>query len=153
VSPSGKTPATGGLDIPAPVAVFVLAILEVWFAVPTGLALGLAPWLVWTITIAGSLTGVTFVALGGSRVRTWLTRGRRGWLDARTGRIYGIWVRFGVPGWGLGSPLLVAPAMGTAIGLILGAPRGRLLSWMVAGVILWTSILVVAGVIGLRLIE
>ena len=74
-------------------------------------------------------------------------------MFARTGRTYGIWVRFGVPGWGLASPLLVAPAMGAAIGLLLGAPRGRLLVWMSAGVVIWTSILVIAGMIGVHLIQ
>jgi hypothetical protein len=139
--------------VPAAVAVFGLALVEIWFAVPTGLALGLAPWLVWTITLAGSLTGVVIVALGGDRLRTWVTSRRRGWMAARTGRIYGIWIRFGVPGWGLTSPLLVAPAMGTAIGLLLGAPRGRLLIWMAAGVVIWTTILVIAGALGVQLIR
>lgn len=120
---------------------------------PTGFALGLPPWLVWILTVAGSLSGVAVVAVGGDRLRAWLTRGRRDWMFARTGRTYGIWVRFGVPGWGLASPLLVAPAMGAAIGLLLGAPRGRLLVWMSAGVVIWTSILVIAGMIGVHLIQ
>jgi len=142
-----------GTTIPAAIAVFGLGLVEIWFAVPTGLALGLAPWLVWAITIAGSLSGVAVVAVGGHRLRTWLTRGRGTSPAGRTGRIHGIWVRFGVPGWGLASPLLVAPAMGTAIGLLLGAPRGRLLMWMSAGVVIWTSILVIAGMIGVQLIQ
>ncbi len=70
-------------------------------------------------------------------------------MAARTGRLYGLWVRFGVPGWGLASPLLVAPVMGTAIGVLLGARPGRLVRWMVAGVVLWTSLLVLAGTIGI----
>jgi len=127
-----------------------LAVVEIWFAVPAGLALGLAPWLVWVLTVAGSLLGVVVIAVGGERLRAWVTRGRRSWLATRSGRIYGIWVRYGVPGWGLSSPLLVAPAMGTAIGLLLGAPRSRLLAWMSAGVVVWTSILVGAGMLGLR---
>jgi len=133
--------------------VFGLAFIEIWFAIPTGLALGLAPWLVWTLTIAGSLTSITVVAVGGNRFRRWLTARRRGWLAARSGRIYRIWLRFGVPGWGLLSPLLVAPPMGTAIGLVLGAQRGRLLVWMAAGVIAWTTILVLAAVIGVQVIQ
>ncbi len=136
-----------------PLTVFGLAVGEIWFAVPVGLALGLAPLVVWIITIAGSLSGVLVIALGGHRVRTRLTRGRRGWVAARAGRTYSIWIRFGVPGWGLGSPLLVAPAMGTALGILLGAPRGRLLVWMSMGVILWTSILVLVGAVGLRLMR
>jgi hypothetical protein len=108
---------------------------------------------VWIVTLAGSLSGVVVVAVGGDGLRTWLTRGRRGWMAKRSGRIYGIWMRFGVPGWGLISPLLVAPAMGTAIGILLGAPKGRLLLWMGAGVVIWTTILVIAGASGLQLLQ
>jgi len=43
--------------------------------------------------------------------------------------------------------------MGTAIGLVLGAPRSRLLAWMAAGTVLWTTILVGAGMIGLDLVH
>jgi len=134
-------------------AVLGLGVVEIWFAVPAGFALGLAPWLIWALTVTGSLAAVTVVALGGDQVRTWLTRGRRGWMAARTGRIYGIWVQYGVPGWGLASPLLVAPAMGTAIAIVLGAPPRRLLTWMAAGVVVWTSILTIGGMIGVRFLQ
>jgi hypothetical protein len=43
--------------------------------------------------------------------------------------------------------------MGTAVALILGAPRRALMLWMYAGVVLWTTILVAAALIGLRVIE
>jgi hypothetical protein len=43
--------------------------------------------------------------------------------------------------------------MGTAIAIVLGAPRRRLITWMGAGVILWTSILVIVGDLGLRAIH
>ena len=74
-------------------------------------------------------------------------------MAAGTGRLYRVWVRFGVPGWGLASPLLLAPVMGTAIAMVLGSPRNRLLAWMTAGVVLWTTILVIAGTIGSKIIR
>lgn len=130
-----------------------VAIFEIWFAVPTGFAFGLAPWLVWLLTVTGSVTGVIVVAVAGDSLRRRLTRGRQDTMGARRGRAYAIWVRYGVPGWGLASPLVFAPAMGTAIALLLGAPRGRLLRWMIAGIVTWASILVIAGMIGVRLVE
>ena len=60
---------------------------------------------------------------------------------------------FNVIGWGLASPLVFAPPLGTAIGLALGAPRRRLLAWMAVGSVLWTTILVGAGVIGYDLVH
>ena len=127
--------------------------IEIWVAVPAGLAFGLAPALVWMLSSVGSVSAVVAVGFGAHGLRRWLTRGRRPWMAARAGRLFGLWVRFGVPGWGLVSPLFVAPAMGMAIGLLLGGPQGRLLRWMVAGILLWTSLLVLAGTIGLRILR
>ena len=50
-------------------AVFGLAILEIWAAVPTGIALGVPPLAVWLLTVTGSLVGVAVVALGGGSLR------------------------------------------------------------------------------------
>ena len=47
----------------------------------------------------------------------------------------------------------MTPPMGTAVALMLGAPRRRLVAWMFGGVLVWTSILVVAGLIGMGLIQ
>jgi hypothetical protein len=129
--------------------VLSLAFIEIWFAVPAGFALGVSPTGVWLATIAGSLASVSVVAFAGDALRAWLVRRRGASVVAGRGRLYRIWVRYGVVGWGLASPLVFAPPMGTAIGLMLGAPRRRLLASMAAGAILWTTILTGAGVIGL----
>jgi len=134
-------------------AVFGLAILEIWAAVPTGIALGVPPLSVWLLTVTGSLVGVAVVALGGASLRAWLGRRRGNLTVSRRGRLYRVWLRYGVPGWGLLSPLVMAPAMGTAIGLLLGAPKGKLMGWMSAGVVLWTSCLVIAATVGLSVIH
>jgi hypothetical protein len=134
-------------------AVFAVGFIEIWFAVPTGLALGLPAPVVWLMTATGAFGSVTLVAFGGDAIRyRLLHRGGRE-PAPRKGRIYAIWLRYGVPGWGLASPLFMAPPMGTAVALILGAPRRALMLWMYAGVVLWTTILVAAALIGLRVIE
>ena len=133
--------------------VFGLAVIEIWAAVPAGLALGLPAGLIWVATVAGSLAGVAVVLFGGSALRHRLVRGRDLGASAHTGRLARVWQRYGVIGWGLVSPLVMAPAMGTALGLLLGAPRGRLLASMSAGVALWSTILVVAGTVGLDVLH
>jgi hypothetical protein len=140
--------------MPVPLlAVFAVGFVEIWFAVPTGLALGLPAPIVWLMTAAGAFVSVTLVAHGGNALRDRLLR-RHGKEPApRKGRIYGIWLRYGVPGWGLASPLFMAPPMGTAVALILGAPKRSLMLWMYAGVVLWTTILVAAALIGLKAVE
>jgi hypothetical protein len=47
----------------------------------------------------------------------------------------------------------MTPPMGTGVALLLGAQRRPLIMWMFAGVLLWTTILVAAGLIGLGIIE
>lgn len=120
---------------------------------PAGLALGVPPPVLWLATVTGSLVSVAVVAFAGDALRAWLVRRRGGGVVAGRGRLYRIWVRYGVIGWGLVSPLVFAPPMGTAIGLVLGAPRRRLLAWMAAGAVLWTTILVGGGVLGLDIIH
>src|ERR1035437_7266227 len=135
------------------VAVFGVAFVEIWFAVPTGLAVGLPAPIVWVMTVAGALASVTVVASTGDVLRTCLLRRREKDAVPRTGRIFAVLLRYGVPGWGLASPLFMAPPMGTAVALMLGAPKRPLMLWMFAGVLLWTSILVVAGIVGLGVIH
>jgi hypothetical protein len=134
-------------------AVFGAAFIEIWLGAPTGLALGLNAAVIWLLTVAGSMSSVTIVAFTGDALRTRLLRrfGKGG--APRSGRIYNVWQRYGVPGWGLVSPLFMSPPMGTGVALMLGAPRGRLLGWMFAGVLVWATILTTAGVIGLGLIQ
>ena len=134
-------------------AVFGAAFIEIWAGPPVGLALGLPAPIVWSMTVAGSMTSVTIVAFVGDALRTWLLRRFGKGAAPRTGRIYGVWLRYGVPGWGLSSPFYMSPPMGTGVALMLGAPRRRLLGWMFAGVLLWATILVVATIVAADLIH
>ena len=120
---------------------------------PTDIALGVPPLAVRFLTVTGSVVGVAVVALGGGSLRAWLGRRRGNLTVSRSGRLYRVWLRYGVPGWGLLSPLVMAPAMGTAIGLLLGAPKRKLMGSMSAGVVLWTSCLVTAATVGLSVIH
>jgi len=142
---------TESIDTPY-LTVLGLAVIELWFAVPAGFALGLPPLAVWLCTALGALIGVSIVTIGGDAVRRWFMRKRGREVLAGQGRLYRIWVRYGVIGWGLASPAVFAAPMGTAIALALGAPRGRLYVSMAAGVLLWTTIVVVAAALGIKLL-
>ena len=134
-------------------AVYSAAFIEIWLGPPTGLALGLPYPIIWVLTVAGSMTSVTIVAFAGDALRGWLLRrfGKGG--APRTGRIYGLWQRYGVPGWGITSPFYMSPPMATGVALMLGAPRRRLLFWMFAGVLTWATILLIAGMFAAQLIR
>lgn len=132
--------------LPKLITVFVLAMAELWAAVPAGLALGLPPVAVGIAAAAGAVVGAVGVALLGDRTRRWLLRQH---ADRGRGEPHGalrrVWERFGVVGLGLVAPLLVGAPLGTALGIVLGVPLGRLLAWMGVGIVLWSALLTGAG--------
>jgi len=129
-------------------SVFAIGVVELWAAVPAGIAMGLPVPLVWAATFGGALTGIVVVAFAGDRLRTWLSA-RFGHGGARPGsRLRRVWDRYGVIGWGLSAPLLLGAPLATAIGVALGASRGRLVFWLGVGAALWTTVLTVAIALG-----
>ena len=138
--------------------VLALGAIEIWAAVPVGIALGLPPPLVLALSVAGAMAGVaTIVALGG-RVRAWRVVRRGAARDGaseggRPGRARRIWDRWGVIGLGLLGPLLLGAPISAAVGAALGASPRRLVAWLGLGVLLWCVVLTVAIVIGVMGVE
>jgi hypothetical protein len=132
--------------------VFGLAAVELWAAIPAGLALDLHPVLIGVVSAAGAILGVMVILVLGERVRSWLLR-RRGGEKRQHGRIYRIWVRYGVVGLGLLAPLLTGAPLGTALAIAFGAPAGRVLLWMSVGIAAWSALLTAAAALGLAGIE
>lgn len=131
-------------------SVLVLAILELWAAIPAGLALGLPPLLVGAVSAFGSILSALGVILLGDRARSWILRkrGERG-DSGKAGRAQRIWERYGVVGLGLLSPLLFGAPLGAAIGVSLGAGARDLMLWMGIGIVLWSILLTAAGALGI----
>lgn len=90
-----------------------LAAVELWAAIPAGLALDLHPVVIGVTSAVGAILGTLFVVLTGDRVRTWLVR-RHGVKDdnKKPGLIHKIWHRYGVIGLGLLAPLLTGAPIG-----------------------------------------
>ncbi len=135
-------------------AVLGLGAIELWGAIPAGLALRLHPLAVGIAAATGAMLGALIVVLLGERARAWLARhhGRRD-EQRRPGPIYQIWYRYGVIGLGLLAPLLTGAPLGVVLGLALGAPAGRLLFWTSLGIIFWSTALTLAGALGLAGVE
>jgi len=108
--------------------VFFLGAIELWAAIPAGLALKLHPLATGIAAAIGAMVGALVVVLLGERVRTWLVQ-RRGGKEQKKGdgRIYRIWQCYGAAGLGLSAPLLTGAPLGVALGLMLGTPADRLL--------------------------
>jgi len=131
-----------------------LGALELWVAIPVGMAFRLHPVAVALAAGVGAILGAAAVVLLGGRVRAWLL-GRRAPKEgeAQRGLIYRIWQRYGVMGLGLLAPLLTGAPLGAALGVALGAPPRRLLVWVSAGVVLWSVALTLAATLGFRGIQ
>jgi len=117
--------------------VFGLGAVELWAAVPAGLALGLHPVATGIAAAGGAVAGILAVVFLGEQVRARLFK-RRDPVVAR-GRYQRL----------LLASLLTGAPLGAALGLLLGASTGRLCLWMGSGIVLWTVLLILAGLLGL----
>jgi hypothetical protein len=130
-------------------AVFTASILELWLAIPLGLALGLNPVIIALVAMAGSIVAVLAVALSGAGLRTRILKWRSKDGKMPHNRWYHIWNKYGVVGLGLTSPLIFGAPLGTAIGIALGAKKEPLIIWMSLGILIWSLGLTWAGFMGM----
>lgn len=129
-----------------------LGVLELWAAIPAGLAMGLHPVLTGLASAVGAVVGAAVIILPGARLREWLLR-KKADPEKQKGKLYRIWDKYGIVGLGLLSPLLTGAPLGAAIGISLGASPGRLLFWMGIGIAAWTVLLTALGAFGISLIR
>jgi hypothetical protein len=133
--------------------VFALATVELWAAVPLGLAMKLGPILTASATASGATLGVIIVIALGGRVREWMLKKKKAEQGTGEGQderlIIRIWDKYGVVGLGLLGPFLVGAPLSAAIGVMFGASYSRLLFWMILGILLWTAAFTVVGVVGI----
>jgi hypothetical protein len=134
-------------------AVFAIGAVELWAAVPAGLALHLHPVLTAVTAALGAIAGAALILGVGEGARAWIAR-RRGKRDAgEPSTIRRVWIRYGVAGVGLLAPLLIGAPLGTTLGVAFGAPGRRLLLWMSLGIVLWSGVLTLGGVLGIAGVE
>lgn len=128
-------------------AVFVLAMIEMWAAIPLGFHLKLPPAAMILAIVAGSLIGVIAATFLGETLRKlmfWRKKEREGggkltrWLTTK-----GPWAV------GLLGPLLIGPIFAAGLAATLGMPRRLSVALLAGGVVLWTVTFTLLGVFGL----
>ena len=134
-------------------AVLGLGAVTLWGAIPIGLALGLDPWAVCVAAAIGAALGTLAVSAVGDRIRNHPATPLAKAATRYRGLLYRIWLRYRAPGLGLAAPLFVGAPLGTAMGIILGAPTARLLLWTMLGIVLWGAGLTVVATIGLSALQ
>ncbi|AII57759.1 hypothetical protein ASJ33_03220 [Dehalococcoides mccartyi] len=155
------------------IGVFLLALVEIWLAIPAGLIWGLHPALVILLVCGGTLSGVGIIIILSERIRAgsnrWLDKNRTGDASAslsalfaqiiaalqerlHSGRLYKIWLKYGIIGLGLLSPVLTSAPLAAFLGVMLNADKLKLFIWISAGVAVWTTGLTLAMYFGLILL-
>jgi hypothetical protein len=120
------------------IAVFAAGMLELWLAIPLGLALGLNPVIISLSSMAGSIVAVLVVAYTGDNLRSHILKWRYKEEQIPSSQLYHIWNKYGVVGLGLTSPLIFGAPLGTAVGIALGAKKEKLIIWMSLGIMVWS---------------
>jgi hypothetical protein len=115
--------------------------LELWVAIPAGFVLKINPFLTGGIAIAGSIWSVLLVAVIGDKAVKFIMKLRGKQTIKKTGRTFKIWEKYGIPGLGIISPLLLGAPLGTAIGITLGGNIIRIIVWMCIGIVFWSAVL------------
>jgi hypothetical protein len=134
--------------------VFGAGILELWLAIPVGLAIDLNPVIIFIASALGAIFAAFLVSAVGNSIRERVIKWRYGEnKDLKSSRYYKIWNKYGVIGLGLLSPLLFGAPLGAALGIALGSTKKPLLLWMSIGIVIWSAVLTAAGFLGLMSFE
>jgi hypothetical protein len=134
--------------------VFAVSFIELWLAIPLGLAMEVNPVIIIIAAASGDILAVICVAFLGENLRSRFLRWKYQDENAlKKSRLYEIWNKYGVIGLGLSSPLLFGGPLGAAVGIAMGARKNHLILWMSVGIILWSIGLTLAGLMGLLALE
>lgn len=124
-------------------AVAATPMFELLFAIPMGVAMGVSPWLVAPLALAGNLLITALPCVLHERLR------RSGWQPPgmkRRRRAARIFDRWGLPGLALTAPILTGTPLAAVIALAFGIGAGRTLRVIALGLLLWTPPTVLVSV-------
>lgn len=126
------------------VAVFIVAatpLLEIWIAIPMGLAMGLDPVLTAIAAILGNFIPLLIIVGFFEKIRNWYeSRYPEGRDSRRLERFRRIWERYGLPVAALTAPASIGTHLAIVIVLTLGTDAKRTLVWMAFSIIAWAAV-------------
>ncbi|WP_194814478.1 small multi-drug export protein [Nocardia sp. XZ_19_385] len=126
-------------------------------AVPVGLSLSLPGPVALFAVLLGAACCVVFAVVAMERARwhwqSWRGRRKSGEMPATDARLSGatgrrarrVLDRYGVVGFGLVGPALFGTWGSALLGAALGIPRWRLIGWLMTGIALWCTVMLVAS--------
>ena len=133
--------------------VFATSALELFAAIPLGFVLKLPPLVIIITTSLGGISGIIIVLALGEKLRDWLykryKKNETASENNKNSSIQKIWDKYGIPGLGISTPILLGGPLGAAMGLTFGAAVKPLFIWLSIGIILWSIIFTTGGALGI----
>ena len=134
--------------------VAALAAIDIFLAVPAGMAAGygfVEQFL--AMVLGGVVSAVVVVFLGDAAQHWWQAHKKVRSRPKPVGMIGRLADKWGAPGLGLLAPVVVGTPAGAMIGIGLGLDRAPLLSWLIAGVVIWSAVLAGLVAVGVTAIS
>mgnify|MGYP006303117303 CR=1 FL=1 len=130
--------------------IYLAGITGIYKGIPVGFALHAHPVLTAAFTALGSITIVLVILLSGQPLKKWVVRqyGHHR-LEKKKGKFIRMMDRYGVAGLGLVASGLIGPILSTILGITLIQKTRRLMIFLIAGIVLWSSLLTALASLGL----
>ncbi len=131
--------------------------VEIFFAIPAGVAMGLDVLLVAMVAFVGNFLPLPLLALLHERLAQRFPRlfgaSATGARRRRGERARNLLVRWGVPGLALQAPVGTGSHFATPLALTMGADQRHTLIWMALALVLWSVAIALVSVLGMEGIQ
>ena len=132
-------------------SVIAMATVKVIPALVMAMAYNMKHWEIFVGLATGSFIGVAFFTFFGTRIRRWRKErnhrlGIVKTINYRKARKYKrMWIRFGLPGIAILTPIFFGPAIGALIAVIFERNQGRILLFLGVSILIWSLLFAMAG--------
>ncbi len=134
------------------ILVLFLGVLGIWKSIPVGFLLDVHPVMVCLMTILGGSLGVLVIYFIGTNVKSFLLKFiKPGKMAKKEHRLKEFLEKYGIPGLGFFSTLIMGPGLTMALGITLVNSHAKLLIWVIAGVVVWSILLTFIGQVGISI--
>lgn len=121
------------------IVVYLTGATGIWKGIPTGIALGLAPFYTSLFTSLGAISSALMVYFAGEPFRKWLMKKYGSKTIEHKKEKFADWMdKYGVQGLGLMVTGLLGPFISLIIGMLVLNDTRKFLFYLLLGIVLWS---------------